>query len=157
MGELAKKAMGKTPSPPKGQRNDDGPKQDSSQKNALKKLQREAKAQGCLLTSGGKGGLDSGLVRHVFLRDANKEGNFVCKLCGEPGTEENGGLGVHHKFQHIQAPKERAKGIRENKDGTRNTPEALCVICANCHDAVHNRDRAANPGEPDADKAMKGE
>lgn len=152
MGEISKKLMASKAKLDKGRRTD-LPKDDKLQPdeaNALKKLQAEAKRQGNLLSSGGKGGLPPSLVWHVFRRDM-EDGVFRCKVCGEMGTEDNGGLGVHHKYQHITEPKARAKGMLANDEGRRNDPSQMIVICATCHDKVHERDRAQNGGK-DADE-----
>lgn len=152
MGEIAKKLVKSKQRPDeKPEPDQQEEKQRPDEANALKKLQAAAKAQGCILSSGGKGGLQSSLVWHVFKRDA-EDGEFRCKVCGDIGTEDNGGLGVHHKYQHITDPKARAKGVRANEEGRRNDPNQLIVICATCHDKVHQKDRAENPGEPDADE-----
>lgn len=157
MSELTKKMMANAKPDARGRRTDT-PQEDKlapDEANALKKLQGLAKQQGCLLTSGGKGGLPPSLVLHVFKRDADEDGNFRCKVCGETGTDENGGLGVHHKYQHITAPKERRKGVLANKQGRRNDPSQMIVICARDHDKVHQRDRAEYGGK-DADEIRKG-
>lgn len=130
-------------------RGDQPPKGDKlrpEETRALRKIKQEAKRAGSFLTSGGKGGLPPSLVLHVMRRD-----NFTCKVCGELGSKENGGIGVHHKFQHITAPKERLKGILANKQGRRNDPEQMTTICAKDHDKVHQRDRRDNGGK-DADE-----
>lgn len=149
MGDAARKLMGKRDQP--GQREHDKPLP-QNEKRALKKLQQSAKKQGCLLSSNGEGGLPPSLIWHVFKRDADENGKFRCKVCGEKGTEENQGLGAHHKNQHIAAPAARARGIRDNATGKRNDPAGLIVVCGRDHDAVHQRDRAENPGQPDADE-----
>lgn len=157
MGDLSKKLMAKAKPDANGRRSDMAKDDDlrPDDANALKKLQAAAKKQGCLLTSGGKGGLSPALVWHVFRRDADDDGIFRCKVCGETGTEENGGLGVHHKYQHIAAPKERRKGELANASGRRNDPNQMIVICAKDHDKVHERDREENPGGEDADEARR--
>lgn len=130
-------------------RKSDRPKGDRlspAEANALKKIKREGAAAGSFLTSGGKGGLPPSLVLHVMRRD-----KFTCKVCGELGSKENGGIGVHHKFQHITAPRERLKGILANREGRRNDPEQMTTICAKDHDKVHQRDRKEYGGQ-DADE-----
>ena len=162
MSELAKRHLAGKAKLQNGRRTD-LPRDDElppDEANALKKLQREAERQGCLLSSGGKGGLPPSLVWHVFRRDAKEAPDggmrFVCKVCGEQGTEENGGLGVHHKFQHITDPTARAKGMLANQQGRRNDPSQMIVICAKDHDKVHQRDRAEHGGK-DADEMAEGD
>ena len=96
---------------------------------ALRTIRIEAKKNGSFLTSGGKGGLPPSLVLGVLRRD-----KFRCKVCGELGTKENGGLGVHHKG-----------GIPESKwlakKGHSNDPNNIVAICNNCHDNVHEKAR----------------
>lgn len=132
MGESAKKAMSKPPAEPDGRRSD-LPKEDGlprDQKNALKKMQREAKAADSFLTSGGKGGLDPGLVLHVMRRD-----EFKCKSCGELGDKEaNGGIGVHHVGGIVTSK-------RTSRMGHKNQPNNLVTICESCHDREHNEAR----------------
>lgn len=120
------------------------------ERKALATIQQEAKERGCFLTSGGKGGLPPQLVLDVFRRD-----KWRCKVCSEKGTKENGGLGVHHKYQHITDPKARAKGVRAIEEGRRNDASQLNAICARCHDNVHERDRDEHGGE-DADEVVDG-
>lgn len=112
---------------------------------ALKKIQSEARAAGSFLASGGKGGLDPSLVLGIMRRD-----KWRCKACGELGSHENGGLSVHHKYQHLADPPEKKKGLLANQQGRRNDPSQIAAICARCHDKVHEKDRAQHPGEPDA-------
>lgn len=152
MGEITRKFIaskkGKQQQQPKDDRDEKQLAPDEA--NALKKMRREADAVGSFLTSDGKGGLDPSLVLGVMRRDG-----FKCKVCGEYGDEEqNGGIGVHHKNQHITAPVEKRKGMQANKEGRRNDPNQLTTICESCHDRVHERDREEYGGE-DADEAQK--
>lgn len=121
-------------------RRSDLPKRDGmspSQRKALWTLRKEARQAGSLLSTGGKGGLDSTLVLGVMRRD-----KYKCKACGEPGTKENGGLGVHHKNDHLEEPKKKAKERWLEQHGQRNKENAIVAICARCHDRVHEKDRA---------------
>lgn len=93
---------------------------------ALKKLQREAKAAGATLATGGKGGLSPSLVLGVMRRD-----EFKCKKCGKQEM-----LSVHHKG-HLENP--ASKWLA--KKGKSNDPNAIATICASCHDDIHEEDR----------------
>lgn len=117
----------------KAERRSDLPKKDKlpdQEQVALRKIRQEAKAAGSFLTSGGKGGLPPSLVLHVFRRD-----NFECKTCGELGSQENQGLGVHHKGGIVES-----KWLA--KKGHANDPNNLVAICGNCHDKEHEKARA---------------
>lgn len=102
----------------------------AQERGALRAIQREARQRGVLLTSGGKGGLPPSLVLGVLRRD-----DWKCKVCGETGTKDNGGLGIHHKG-----------GIPESgwlrRKGHINDPNNLVSICNRCHDSVHEKARA---------------
>ena len=130
------------------QKRSDLPKEDGlkpQEQKALKTMQREAKAAGSELTSGGKGGLPPSTVLGAMRRD-----EYKCKVCGELGDmEKNGGLGVHHKRFHLRDPKQRAKAAIIQAAGKRNEENQIVAICARCHDAVHEDDREENPDVPD--------
>lgn len=150
MSEASRKLMANAKRDGQGRRSDvpKGDRLSPDEQAALNKIRREARSLGSDLTSGGKGGLPPSLVLKVMRRD-----KYCCKVCGELGDmEENGGIGVHHKYQHIQAPEEREKGERANREGRRNDPSQMTTICARCHDDVHEEDRQEHPGEPDADE-----
>lgn len=147
---------GKPKLDPQGRREDE-PQSDTAglsqdEQNALKKIQKGAADRGSFLTHEGKGGLRPSLVLYVMKRDG-----FKCKVCGEYGDKDkNGGIGVHHRYQHITAPKERHKGVLANRQGRRNDPSELTTICERCHNHVHERDRAEYGGE-DADDVSEDE
>lgn len=137
LGVKAQKVANKTT----GGRREDEAQEDElpeDEKNALRKIRKGAAAEGSDLTSGGKGGLPPGLVLHVMKRDG-----FRCKRCGELGDmKENGGIGVHHKSEHLENPKAQARHRLLDKEKRINTPENLVTICERCHDGVHEEDRA---------------
>jgi 5-methylcytosine-specific restriction endonuclease McrA len=136
-------------------RKSDRPQEDElrpEEQKALDTIQREAKERHSFLTSGGKGGLPPSLVLGVLRRD-----KYTCKTCGEKGDQDNGGIGIHHKYQHLADSKERKKGMLANKQGRRNDPSQMVTICKRCHDNVHEEDRAENPGEKDADQELRAE
>lgn len=129
------------------ERKSDRPQDDElrpGEQKALDKIQKEAKQVKSFLTTGGKGGLPPSLVLGVMRRD-----KYTCKTCGQKGSKENGGLGVHHKG-----------GVAESKwlsaKGHTNDPNNLVSICANCHDKVHEKARAegvdSSQVTPDGDK-----
>lgn len=122
------------------------------ERKALWKMRIEARKAGTLLKEYGRGGLPASLVYGVMRRDG-----FHCKVCGELGSKENGGLSIHHKAQHIRDPKVQKKGVLANEEGRRNDPSQMIAICDRCHDNVHEEDRDENPGKPDADEEMHGE
>ena len=97
---------------------------------ALAKMQREAKAAGATLATGGEGGLPPSMVLGAMRRDG-----FKCKRCGGQSN-----LSVHHKA-HLDNPSPKMKRLGESVD-QRNDPKAIVTICENCHDGVHDEDRA---------------
>lgn len=139
---------------------DDGKRSDLPQKKklnaeerkALIKIREGARKAGSYLASGGEGGLPPSLVLGVM-----KKANWRCKVCGELGSKENGGLSIHHKNQHITAPKERMKGMLAIEQGRKNDPSQIVAICATCHDKIHQKDRAEFGGEDAGEAEKKGE
>lgn len=124
-------------------RKSDRPQEDdlsSDDRAALRTIQREARKHRAILTSGGKGGLPPGLVLGVFRRD-----RWRCKIHGDRGQGDRGGLGVHHKGG-LENP--TSKWLK--KKGHDNDPNNLVTLCKKAHDEIHNRDRAL--GEGDGDK-----
>lgn len=109
-------------------------------------LKREAKEAGATLKNGGKGGLNPALALLVFRRD-----EFTCRNedCPDPKKD----LDLDHISGHAREIEEDPKA-RKNPDlkkgvdlGHVDIPEALHVICAACHDAVHEREREIEEGE----------
>lgn len=135
MSELAKKLVGKQ------QRRSDHAQGDDltpHEAKALDKLRQEARAAGSFLSSGGKGGLNPSLVLGVMRRD-----KFRCKRCGELGDkDENGGIGVHHKSEHMENPKAKRRSALLGKKGKIDTQANLATMCDRCHDEIHTEDRA---------------
>lgn len=109
----------------------------------LHRLRMGAKKAGALLASSGRGGLSPSLARSIFERD-----EYRCKTCGGNG-QESGGLELHHKG-HLENPTSRWL----EKQGKANTPANLTTICGNCHDRVHEEDRARGErdGREEADQ-----
>jgi len=95
-----------------------------AEKRALDKLREEAKKAGATLGQDGKGGLPSSLVLHVLRRD-----KYRCKRCGSKKD-----IGPHHKGGIVES-----KWL--SKKGHHNDPNNLSILCAKCHDKVHNEAR----------------
>ena len=113
---------------------------------ALKKMRREAKAAGATLDNNGEGGLAPSLALGVF-----RKGRWRCSNTECPAPKKN--ITLDHISGH---PEEIAadRGARHRKDlkrgiamGHVNKLDAMHVLCAACHDSVHDRERAI-----DADK-----
>jgi len=100
------------------------------ERRALRVMRREAAAAGSKLTSGGKGGLPPSLVLGVMRRD-----KYRCKTCGELGSDQNGGLGVHHRGGIVAS-----KWL--SRQGHQNKPANIVSICNSCHDRLHEKARA---------------
>lgn len=98
---------------------------------ALKTIQSEAKKNGVTLTHDGKGGLPPSLVLGVFRRDG-----WECKIHGDRGEDDYGGLQVHHK-----AGAKNLVSARLLKKGHSNDPTNLVTLCEKAHDAIHDKDR----------------
>jgi len=123
------------------------PKKWSAQERlCLKKIRREAKAAGATLESNGEGGLNPSLVLGIF-----RKGGWKCSNENCPSPKKD--LTVDHISGH---PKEirrdpnarkRADLKRGIKLGHVNVTAALHVLCALCHDAVHDREREIESGE----------
>jgi hypothetical protein len=107
-----------------------------AQRKALWTLRKEARAAGSFLSSGGKGGLDSTLVLGVMRRD-----KYRCKACGDLGNKDNGGLGVHHKSEHLESPKAKRRSKLLGKEHEIDSRANVVSICKRCHDEVHKEDR----------------
>lgn len=101
------------------------------ERKALARLQREARENGAVLTTDGKGGLPPSLVLGVFRRDG-----YQCKVHGDRGEGDFGGLQLHH-IGGVDAPTSRWMQTK----GHSNDPNNLVVLCALAHDSVHDDDR----------------
>jgi hypothetical protein len=125
---------------------DGKPKWNAQEKAALLKLRREAKAAGATLQNNGEGGLRPSLVLGVF-----RKGGWACSNVDCPSPKRN--ITIDHISGH---PEEIAadKGARNRKDlkkgialGHVSKLDALHVLCAVCHDAVHERERELGDGK----------
>jgi hypothetical protein len=103
----------------------------AEERQALRRLRSEAYDHGARLRTGGRGGLSPSLVLAVFRRD-----EYSCKVHGDHGEGEHGGLELHHKG-----------GVPESawlaRKGKRNDLNNLVVVCRKAHDEIHARARAA--------------
>lgn len=101
-----------------------------AERRALANLRREARAAGAVLAFDGVGGLPSSLALGVFRRDG-----FQCKVHGDRGEGENGGIQLHHKSGVL------ASRWLENK-GHSNELNNLVTVCTRAHDEIHRKARA---------------
>lgn len=111
------------------------------------RIQREARAHGATLAHGGKGGIDPRLALRVFRRSGWRCENPDC-----PTPRRD--LDLDHQSGH---PQEILQDPKARKDpGDRAAARAgddpkddrfLHVLCAKCHDRVHDRERAIEKGK----------
>lgn len=133
--DLAALKRGKQP-PPKDDDEDYGD-EDKPQHPALRKLRQEADARGVTLASGGEGGLPPEVVLQVMRRDG-----YRCKRCG--GVK---GLSVHHKGRHLENVRTAFTEL------PKNDPKGIVTVCEDCHDDIHDDDRAGHGGPGDDPEA----
>ncbi len=100
---------------------------DGGEARALDRLRSEAAAAGATLAKAGKGGLPASTALGVFRRD-----EFRCKRCGEREALE-----LHHKGDLKHPPSLRLARMSVGLD-----PKTITVVCARCHDAIHQADEA---------------
>lgn len=115
------------------------------ERRALTILRQEARKARAILASDGEGGLPPSLVLYVMRRDG-----YRCKLHGDRGEGENGGLEVHHKGG-VENPTSRWL----KKAGHLNLPDNLVTLCHRAHDEVHDRDRAVTAEREDGSDAAE--
>lgn len=106
------------------------PELSREERHALHSLRQDAAKKGMKLASAGRGGLPPSLVYKVMKRDG-----FRCKIHGDLGEGDFGGITVHH-----------VGGILESdwlaKKGHKNIPSDLVTVCSKGHDAIHQKARA---------------
>lgn len=111
---------------------------------ALHRLRREARKAGARLKNNGKGGLPPSLVLAVMRRD-----EYTCKVHGDHGGDENGGLTLHHKGGVIESEWLSKKGHKNDKNN-------LVTICNRAHDEIHQQAREdgtdSSQVEPEGDR-----
>lgn len=138
----AKRSAAKAP-PKREPDPDGGSRWNAQERRALRTLRREARAAGATLASNGEGGIAPSRVLGVMRRDG-----FACKVCGR-----NQNLGLHHKSEHLEDPKAKARSLLLRRQGRVDDPSNLTTICESkagyegCHDRVHRKDREEH-GEP---------
>jgi len=122
---------------PKGEREE----LSREERRALHKLRMEARKAGAKLASAGRGGLSPSLALTIFRRDA-----YRCTKCEGDG-QSTGGLQLHHRGG-LENPTSRWLA----KMGKSNTPANLTTICSQCHDRVHEADRARGERDGEQDR-----
>jgi hypothetical protein len=98
---------------------------------ALRRLRTEAHNHGARLRTKGRGGLAPSLVLAVMRRD-----DYTCKVHGDHGEGDFGGLELHHKGGVVESEWLSRKGHK-------NEPNNLVTLCRRAHDEIHARARAA--------------
>lgn len=113
----------------------------------VRRIQREARAAGATLAHGGKGGLDPRLALRVFRRDKWRCQNEDC-----PAPKKD--LDLDHQSGHPEeiledpdARKNRGDRAAARAGDDPKDDRFLHVLCARCHDAVHDRERALEKGK----------
>lgn len=105
------------------------PQLNMQERNALRTMRREAREHGVVLSNNGEGGLPASLVLGVMRRD-----EYTCKKCG---GSSNSPITVHH-IGGVDAP----TSMWLAKKAHRNDRNNLATVCEDCHDAIHEEDRA---------------
>jgi 5-methylcytosine-specific restriction endonuclease McrA len=136
------------------QHHGDKPKLSPQEQLALKKIRREAKAAGATLKSDGEGGLRPSLALGVFRRDKWRCSNEDC-----PTPKKM--LDLDHVSGHAEEIEQdpKARNRKDLKKGIKlghvNKIDALHVLCAQCHNRVHEREREIDDGKKP--EPMRGE
>jgi hypothetical protein len=120
------------------------PSQTRRDRRDLALMRREARLAGAELKDNGRGGLSPALVLKVMRRD-----EYRCKIHGDRGEGDNGGLSLHHKGGIVASARMSNLG---HKDLLRN----LVTVCERAHDELHDAARAegidSSQVEPEGDK-----
>jgi hypothetical protein len=120
---------------------------------AVRTIQREAKEAGATLKNNGKGGIDPRLALKVFRRAKYRCENEDC-----PDPQKD--LDLDHQSGHPKEIKADPKARKDPKAAAAaRAPDPkddkhLHVLCAACHDRVHDRERAIEDGKKP--KPMRG-
>ena len=137
---------GKNPGRGAAQARDDG--------QIVRRIQREAKAHGATLAHDGKGGIDPRKALRAFRRAKWRCENPKC-----PTPKKN--LDLDHQSGHRKELREDPKG-RDNARARAAAREPdpkddryIHVLCEQCHDRVHERERDIEAG--DEPRPMRGD
>ena len=117
-----------------------------SDDDTVAKIQREAKAAGATLANAGHGGLDPKLALRAFRKAGWRCGNPYCPTPKEDLDLDHSSGHPKEIFESLKQwknPKLRAAATRA--DGPKDD-NYVSVLCAKCHDAVHERERALENG-----------
>jgi hypothetical protein len=144
---MSKAAVDYARSTEKPQQRDHGkPPLNAQERMALKKIRREARLAGATLENNGEGGLAPSLVLGIMRRD-----HFSC--CNDDCPTPKKNITIDHISGHADeiAADPKARKRKDLKRGIAaghvNKMEALHTICAQCHDRVHDRERAIDDGK----------
>jgi hypothetical protein len=110
-------------------------------------IQREAKAAGATLKNDGKGGLDPNLALRKFREAGWRCGNKYCPTPKEDLDLDHSSGHPKEIFESLkswQNPKLRAAATKA--DGPKDD-RFISVLCAQCHDVCHERERAIENGK----------
>lgn len=112
-------------------------------------IRKEAEEAGATLKNGGKGGLDPKLALKAF-----READWKCENPNCPDPKKD--LDLDHQSGHPMEifedpeawknPKARA-AAKVGEKGDKKDDRFVHVLCAACHDAVHERERALENGD----------
>jgi hypothetical protein len=110
-------------------------------------IQREAKAAGATLAHEGKGGLDSNLVLQRMRAAKYRCSNPYCPTPKEDLDCDHSSGHPKEIFESLkswQNPKLRAAATKA--DGPKDD-RFVSILCAKCHDSVHEREQAIENGK----------
>lgn len=107
------------------------PELSPQERKALSRLRAEAAEKGAELSNNGRGGLAPSFVLGIMRRD-----DFQCKVHGDRGEGEHGGLQVHHK-----GGLDNPTSLWLKAKGKRNDANNVVTLCAKAHREIHERDR----------------
>lgn len=121
------------------------PHWNAQEKNALKKIRREAKAAGATLENNGEGHLRPSLVLGIMRRDKFRCANEDCPTPNKNITIDH--ISGHAKEIAADPKARRRKDLKRGiAAGHVSKMEALHTICAACHTRVHDREREIDDG-----------
>jgi hypothetical protein len=112
----------------------------------VRQIQREAKEHGATLKNGGEGGIDPRVALRVF-----RSAGWRCENPKCPAPERD--LDLDHQSGHPEEIREDPEARKDPKnraaarDPDPKDDEFLHVLCADCHDRVHDRERDIERGK----------